>query len=417
MGKAMGSMVARAGGRSVMQDYYLVGIVNAAYDLSETDHEAMRSIARAAANLVPRGPVIVSDHDGETPLDSTRVWFERTDERDVARFAEWQRMAPAGIRQLALSLGPRAVQLRAEPGEPVPAELQAVAHPRFPLCILASTGDGRGLHIAFGDPDLSEWRPTRLVSFHQIALHLAAAWRLRRALNAVTAVFAPAAGSHPSEASTGAGATTSPTTPREALRRAIAAHGRACDPRGATEDGMWPALVAGRWSLIDSFTAAGTKYLVAHENPPGGEALRALSWRERSALDLALAGRSGKWIGVEMGLSESVVTRTLRAALRKIGAEDAAAVSGVRNARFEPFDGLSACGHLAIARLTPPVTVRAASLSDAECAIVKGLLGGKRIAAIARERGTSPRTVAHQITSTYQKLGVSSRRELLALFA
>ena len=44
------------------------------------------------------------------------------------------------------------------------------------------------------------------------------------------------------------------------------------------------------------------------------------------------------------------------------------------------------------------------------------LLGGKRSAAIARERGTSPRTVAHQITSTYQKLGVSSRRELLALF-
>jgi DNA-binding CsgD family transcriptional regulator len=36
-------------------------------------------------------------------------------------------------------------------------------------------------------------------------------------------------------------------------------------------------------------------------------------------------------------------------------------------------------------------------------------------AAIARERGTSPRTVAHQISSSYQKLGVSSRREPVAL--
>jgi DNA-binding CsgD family transcriptional regulator len=57
------------------------------------------------------------------------------------------------------------------------------------------------------------------------------------------------------------------------------------------------------------------------------------------------------------------------------------------------------------------------SLSDAERAIVAGILGGKRITAIAHERGTSPRTVAHQIGSAYKKLGASSRRELLALLS
>lgn len=106
------------------------------------------------------------------------------------------------------------------------------------------------------------------------------------------------------------------------------------------------------------------------------------------------------------------MTRTLRAALHKLGAADAAALSGVRNAQFEPFEDLNAGVDLAIARLMPAASVRA-NLSSAERAIVDGLLGGKDIAAIARERGTSPRTVAHQITSTYQKLGVSSRRELL----
>jgi DNA-binding CsgD family transcriptional regulator len=57
------------------------------------------------------------------------------------------------------------------------------------------------------------------------------------------------------------------------------------------------------------------------------------------------------------------------------------------------------------------------SLSEAERAIVDSLLSGKRIGAIARERGTSPRTVGHQIASVYRKLDISSRRELLTRLA
>lgn len=389
-----------------MQDHSLIGIVRVAYDLSETDRGAMRSIARAAAGLVPRGPVIVAEYDGEMAADSTWVCCERADERDVARFAEWQRMT--GIRQLALSLGPCVVRLRAESREQPPTALHALTHPSFPLCILANTGDGRGLHIAFGNPDRSEWRSTRLTSFHEIAVHLAAAWRLRTALNAVGGAGAPRC----SEVRTGRDASAPPPAPRDALRSAVGAHSRGCDVRRSSQ--LWTALVAGQWSLLDSFTAAGTRYIVAHENPRGGEALRALSWREQTALELALAGRSGKWIGFDMRLSESVVTRTLRSALRKLGADEAAVLSGVRSAQFEPFEGVNAGVNLAIARLMPAASVQA-GLSDAERAVVDGLLGGKRIAAIARERGTSPRTVAHQISSTYQKLGVSSRRELLAL--
>jgi DNA-binding CsgD family transcriptional regulator len=68
---------------------------------------------------------------------------------------------------------------------------------------------------------------------------------------------------------------------------------------------------------------------------------------------------------------------------------------------------------LAITRLTP--VAASPGLSDAERAVVTGILGGKRIAAIARERGTSPRTVSNQLASVYKKLGVSSRREVIAL--
>jgi DNA-binding NarL/FixJ family response regulator len=388
-----------------MQEHHLIGIVKAAYNLSKTDQEMMRSIARAATGVVPRGPVVIEVLDGDTLPGAIRVWFERADYSYVARFAEWRCAASAAIRRLALSLGSCTVQFRAVLCEQLPAALRDLAHQLFSLCILASTGDGGSLHIAFGNPDLNEWRPTRLIGFHEIALHLAAAWRLRKALNA--------AALQQSELPAGAGVEASPATARDVLRRAVAAHGRARAARRSGGGELWTALVAGRWSLLDSFTTAGTRYIVAHENPHGGETLRALSPREQSALELALAGRSGKWIAFEKGLSEPVVTRTLRAALHKLGAADTAALSGVRNAQFEPFEDLNAGVDLAIARL-PAASVHA-SLSNAERAVVDGLLGGKRIAAIARERGTSPRTVAHQISSTYQKLGVSSRRELLAL--
>jgi DNA-binding NarL/FixJ family response regulator len=391
-----------------MQGHSLVGVVNAAYNLLETDEEAMRSVARAAANLVPLGPVIVAAHDGEQPLDSTRVWFERADEGDIARFSEWQRMVPMAIRQLALSQEPCAVQLG---GKLLREQLHSLAHRQFPVHILANTGDGSGLHITFGNPALSDLPSSRLTGLHELASHLAAAWRLRTALNQARRAAPPRWSGPPTGAYM---ATLSPTT-RDTLRHAVEAHGQARAAQGSTGEPLWPALVSGQWSLIDSFSTAGTRYLVAHQSPHGGEALRALSWREQTALELALAARSGKWIAFEMKLSESAVTRTLRSALRKIRVDDTPLLSGVRSACFEPLEGLAVKDKLAIARLNP-AAFPPASLSDAERAIVDGLLGGKRIAAIARERGTSPRTVACQITRTYQKLHVSSRRELCALF-
>jgi DNA-binding NarL/FixJ family response regulator len=398
-----------------MQEHNIIGIVEAAYNLSETSAEAVRSIARAATSVITRGPIAIAAFGSGIPLGRTRVWFERADDIYVSRFAEWQREAPATVHRLALSFSPRAVQFRTSLCELFPAALQTLANRLFSLCILANTGDGGGLHIAFGNPDLDEWRPGRLVSFHQSAAHLAAAWRLRKALGAAAAATGFAAESIRNAGITGTGEE-APLTARDALRRAVVAHDRAwAARRTACNQELWPALIAGRWSLLDTFTATGTRYIVAHENPAGSETLRALSPRERSALEFLLAGRSGKWIAFEMQLSESVVTRTLRAAFRKVGVADAAALSGVQTARFESLEGLNAGVDLAVARLIPEALLRA-SLSDAERAIVDGLLGGKRIAVIARERGTSPRTVAHQITSTYQKLGVSSRRELFALF-
>lgn len=178
-------------------------------------------------------------------------------------------------------------------------------------------------------------------------------------------------------------------------------------------EALWPALMAGRWSVLGVFTVAGARYMVAHENPDATAADRALSPREQRIVEHALAGRSGKWIGLELEVSEATATRGLGAALGKLGITNIASLAGVRTASFAVVVRVTAGVALAVARMTP-AAVSLASLSRAERSITTDLLNGKPRAAIARERGTSPRTVATQITSIYQKLKVSSRRELVA---
>ena len=61
-------------------------------------------------------------------------------------------------------------------------------------------------------------------------------------------------------------------------------------------------------------------------------------------------------------------------------------------------------------------TPRYGPLTDAERAVLRRVLVGETNAAIARARKRSLRTVGHQVASIFRKLGVSSRRELLASF-
>jgi DNA-binding CsgD family transcriptional regulator len=59
-----------------------------------------------------------------------------------------------------------------------------------------------------------------------------------------------------------------------------------------------------------------------------------------------------------------------------------------------------------------PSLDEAAPLTPSERDVVARVLRGQSNSAIARERGTSSRTVANQLAMIYAKLGVRSRREL-----
>lgn len=62
--------------------------------------------------------------------------------------------------------------------------------------------------------------------------------------------------------------------------------------------------------------------------------------------------------------------------------------------------------------LAAPETSASERLTATELEVARLVAEGHSAKAIARERGTSPRTVHHQLARTYEKLGVSSRTEL-----
>jgi DNA-binding CsgD family transcriptional regulator len=385
-----------------MQDAQALGIVEAAYDLSGTRHDVMRAIAEAAAAAIPAGPVAVAYFDTRGQLDEESLCFARADAHCVSSFFAWQRLALPGSRQRALSLSPRVCHFYSTDARGLPG-LEVMTHPLFPFCVMANTGHGDSLCI-FSNPRVREWTPVQLHYFCEVAHHLALAWRIRQALEGQVDGLLDC--------------------PREVLRRAVLAH-EGCGAFHHETDSMWQALLGGQWSLLDDFTADSTRHIVAYQNPQHGVTLRALQPRERTVLELTLARRSGKWIASELHRSAATASRALRMVERRIGLGDTAGLIGLRTALFEPLEladladlaGLAGVPGvaLAVARLAPATA--AGELSEAERSIVTGLLGGKRVAAIALERGTSPRTVSNQIASAYRKLGVSSRREVIALLA
>jgi DNA-binding CsgD family transcriptional regulator len=372
-----------------MQKTDAISILNAAYDLSLSSHLAVQNIARAAVRAIP-GPVVVAALGRNAQLDPDSICFAHADQDHVSRFHDVRSLILAAVHDRIGALAPGVV-VDLDQALCRSPRCRGLAHELPRLCIAAHTGDGGGIHIFAGRSDARH--ASGLQYLHGLAVQLATVWRIRNALS-IHDVSAP--------------------TARDVLR-CIACHDDR--DRGMHRSSgsriLWPAVLDGSWSVLDAFTAAGTRTVVACENP-GNATLRALSSQERAILDLALSGRSGKWSASELGISEPSVARALRSALTKVGIARTSDLRGIRSAGFEPLQVVSAGVNLAIARLSS-VGPLPESLSGAERAILTGIIDGKRLVAIARERGTSPRTVSHQVESIYKKLGASSRREALAL--
>lgn len=187
------------------------------------------------------------------------------------------------------------------------------------VCVIASLRAVRSVH------------PRARSVWDRVAAHLAAALRLREALEPraglddAAVVIDPRHGGvvHATRSARSA-------TARERLRRAACDVDRARSRplRGAADEalGLWKALVAGQFSLVDVFDSDGRRFIVAHENDPAVQEDRQLTRRERQAVELLARGNSDEVSAYTLGVAPATLRSHVSRAMRKLGIDSRAAL-------------------------------------------------------------------------------------------
>lgn len=188
---------------------------------------------------------------------------------------------------------------------------------------------------------------------------------------------------------------------------------------------FWPALVSGRARIVDSGATDAHHYFqfVTVDAAPDAKAFSA---RRVSILERVLLGEAPKVVAMESGCTTSTVAMTVGNCLSAMGLDRRSsrvpallvlmlhALHGKvqrLSLHLERGSGQGEGRHLVSSgRLEHCLSRR---LSASEFAVVSLLVEGKTHVEIARQRGSSVRTVANQIASTYRKLGISGRIDLL----
>lgn len=201
---------------------------------------------------------------------------------------------------------------------------------------------GGGVYVAAARTTTTKLPRPLQARWTRIAVHLAAAWRLRRTLREASARTADSAEAvlspdgkvaHAREQARTRQARHSLQEAARAIERARTSRGRKQGDRAIAE---WTGLIAARWSLVDHFESDGKRYLLARRNDVADVGTAALSPRELQAVAFAALGHNNKLIAYEMGITAETVRVLLHRAARKLGARDRAALITRARLTFTP---------------------------------------------------------------------------------
>jgi DNA-binding NarL/FixJ family response regulator len=198
---------------------------------------------------------------------------------------------------------------------------------------------------------------------------------------------------------------------RDALRNAVRRRARSTD--GVSNHEL---LVSGRWSLVDRFDSDGKHLVIAYRNPQGVVDRNRLTSREFDVVGLAATGLSNKEIGSELGISVSTAGSLVSNCLKKLKLRSRVQIPSFWRATVRESSLLRIHDkeELRVFADVPAPEPSCAGLTPAERAVVQLVLTGANDREVAARRGVSTRTVAHQLSGAFRKLGVSARAELSA---
>jgi DNA-binding NarL/FixJ family response regulator len=292
------------------------------------------------------------------------------------------------------------------------------------FCGVVVGDETRGVTI--GAPLAEATRPSSASRrrWRRVSAHLSAVFRLRRALSAAPGESEEALLSPDARIVHATGAVARCRNARRALREAVAAMEAARGPLRRNDPaaalGLWRELVAGRWTIVERIESCGRRLLVAHANSADAARLRELSPTELVVLKGLLDGCSAARLASRLGLSASAVSRHVDRLLRKLRLRSPSELVStlIRLRRHSGVSRLDLGVEALVVDTGPtPEAILASRLTVAERQVAGLVLDGLSTAEIAEARRSAYRTVANQLASLYEKLGVNSRVELGAFVA
>ncbi len=212
---------------------------------------------------------------------------------------------------------------------------------------------------------------------------------------------------------------------RQELRSAALAATTA-DPVSVELANVWTDVTSGRQRVVDSFYCEDVAFMVLEQRIP--PAWFGLPGRRRNIgiLERVLLGQAQKAIALDLDLAPSTVAFSVSESLQALGltrrvcrvptllvaaAHAARAATELRVARLERLQH-AGTSYWVLSAPRPDVELGRV-LSPAEYAVARLLVEGLSHAEIAASRRASARTIANQLATAFQKLGVSGRSELV----
>lgn len=187
----------------------------------------------------------------------------------------------------------------------------------------------------------------------------------------------------------------------------------------------WQELASGRHQIVDCGASGEHYFLLLTRSVKVGRARRGIRARNFQVLNRVLLTPSRKQLSLELGLSTSSIAALSKQCLELIGLSCTpytvppllimAAAAAAAQASGNPTisgERWTRPPHFELIRAPRPELKFASAFSRAEFDVAQRLLEGNSYAQIARSRRTSARTIANQVASIFDRVGVSSRHEL-----
>jgi DNA-binding NarL/FixJ family response regulator len=414
-------------GRRDIRAVCAIDVVESAYRLDGTEAEWLdRVLARARADLDTGPGVYAFTSAGDTPnIESSPVFVQQELDGEFGkRLADLDRegAAPAyqRIRSRLVSCGGLEQFFGAT--SDVVVTYRSLMQPTNiddGFFLFAQDAEGTSVNLAAPSRNVVTPPPRVRGIWSKVGLHVASALRLRRKLAAKgstrDALLDPSGRVHDAGE-----ALKDDHNAKSVLSRAVQEmeHARSAGVRAAPEHALalWQGLVAGEWSLVEHWEREGRRYVAAYRNRPELRDPRALTQTERSLLKHLALGATNKEIAYALGLPAATVSTSVTRVLKKFRLRSrvdlAVLLAPERLSRLD----LGLGDQLAVLAVdTLPRGPVADTLSSAELEVASYVTRGWSNARIAEERGVSPRTVANQLRTIFDKLDITSRSQLARL--